>query len=270
MLHGCCAILWKRRLNNLSSSLKAVSALDYLLGEDPMTMLVASRAVAFLPKLTDRDILNAEEGDSEFVPFVNEAVGRRFLLGDVLTEGARRNGTPSPVSTCVEGVISIERALAILKKRCGSDPTWFNEKLYLSSKKLRPEKQKTEPTEKETAKPKSKAKKGRGRPKAIQAGMRRVGVATITTHISRFSTLGDFIARGFPNDKWIFAVPPEHVGGRPYDFLESLHNGDDESPWVVMTYRQYLKAMLAAARRDEAIDLALAEREALDEATRSR
>lgn len=226
-----------------------------------MAMLVASRAAIWLPDLTERDVLNAEIGDAEFVPFVNESMGRRFLLGDILTESARRSGEEPPVFSCKEGVISIERALAILKKRCGPEPAWFNENLYLSSKKLRPEKKhRPEDEQSETV---AETQRGRGRPKVILAGTRRVGAATITTHVRRFATLRDFMAHGFPSDKWIFAVPTKHDGGRPYDFLESLHNGDDESPWVAMTYQEYLEAMLAAARRDEAIDLAVTERQTM-------
>ena len=112
---------------------------------------------------------------------------------------------------------------------------------------------------------KSRKKKPAHRPVEQVSGTITIPGGRLIKNIYEFSSLGDFMQHAFPDDEWLFAVPSGGVG-RPYDFLESLRAGETDVPWKVMTYREYLSAMLDAASREHAKAIAEAEAEAITQA----
>lgn len=248
----------------------------------PFSEIAAEQAAPLLGIEYPLNLIFAEVGDEDFVPFVKRGGGRTFLLGDVLTEAAKRSGLPPPEFP-EQLTTTLEAARAVLKKRVGpTPPAWHDEGRHRSNKDVPSVTAKRKPTLPPAPKvaksssmtgmlvgnllesKKPKPKKDAHRPLEMASGVYRVKGATVTLNINKFSSLGDFLQNALLEDEWLFAVPPRGKG-RPYDFLESLLAGDTDVPWKVMTYREYLKAMLDAAVEDEAIFVAEAEASVLAE-----
>lgn len=247
---------------------------------DPFTEMLAEQAAPLLGIKYPLNLNVAEMGDADFVPHVPHATGRTFLLGDLLTEAAARNGLPPPQFPNMVAT-SLEAARAVLKRRVGPrPPAWHDEKRHRSNEEVQgvaAGRTPTLPLASQDEKPvtasgsmtsalvqgliasrETKTRKKAHRPLKQVSGVLRVQGATVITNIARFSSLGDFLQNSLRDDEWLFAIPPKGKG-RPYDFLESLLAGESDASWKVMTCREYLLAMLDAAEEYEAILVAEAE-----------
>jgi hypothetical protein len=254
---------------------------------DPFAEILAEQAATLVGIEYPLVLNTAKVGDKDFVPYLPHGTGRTFLLGDVMTEAAARNGLPSPQFPS-RVATSLEVAKAVLKKRVGpTPPAWYDENRHRSNEDLQSvaaERKATLPTAPSKAASGSmvgilmqgliaskqpKKKKEAKRPLKEVSGVLRVQGATLITNIATFSSLGDFLQNALLDEEWLFAIPPRGKG-RPYDFLESLLAGDTEVSWKAMTCRDYLRAMLDAAEEDEAILVAEAEASLFEEETSQR
>ena len=243
---------------------------------DPFSEMLAEQAAPLIGIAYPLNLNVAELGDSDFVPHISHGTGRTFLLGDVMTEAAKRRGLPPPQFPSLVAT-TLQAAKATLKKRVGSSPPdWHDDSRHRSNQhspsaaaKRKPSLPKLSPraasgsmmgvlVDSLIASKQAKPKKAANRPLAQASGVYRVQGANVLVNIAKFSSLGDFLQNALLDDEWIFAIPPKGLG-RPYDFLESLLAGDTDVPWKVMTYRDYLRAMLDAAEEDEAVLVAEAE-----------
>lgn len=248
---------------------------------DPFYEMLAEQAAPLLGIEHPLNLNAAEDGDDDFVPYVQRGTGRVFLNGDVLTEAAARGGLPPPQFPSTVAT-RLEAARAVLKKRVGPNPpAWHDENRHRSNADVtgvaanrKPKLPKPDAVGGEwgsmlaqiDTSRKSRKKKPAHRPVEQMSGTITIRGGRLIKNIAEFSSLGDFMLNAFPDDEWLFAVPNGGVG-RPYDFLESLLAGETDVPWRVMTYRDYLAAMLEAASREHAQAIAEAEAEAVTKAS---
>ena len=238
---------------------------------DPFMELPAENAAVMLGVSPTQRLIDAEEGDPDFVPYIPHQGKRAFLLGDVLTEGMKRSGSEkSPKFPC-EVATTLEKARAVMKRRVGPKAEWHDENRHRSNEDVPSPamKRKSRPSLPvsvvsqataaqgpwavgiATIRPMPPVKRGKGRRATLVSGTYTVKGTTARANIAKFSSLGDFLQDAARDDEWLFVVPPKGEG-RPYDFLEALMAGDTETPWKAMTYAEYLRAMLDAAIEDEA------------------
>ena len=267
----------------MADSLAPTNAWDTMQKSDPFRQMLAEEAAPLVGIAYPLNLNTATLGDKDFVPYVKRGTGRTFLLGDVMTEAAARNGLPPPKFPNTVAT-TIEAARAVLKKRVGpTPPAWHDEKRHRSNadvagvaatrKPVLP----TIPQAQAVAiaaggvwgaslqnikVSNSKKSKAAHRPVMQVSGTFAIPGGRVIANIAKFASLGDFMQNALPDDEWLFAVPPKGTG-RPYDFLESLLAGESDVPWKVMTYRDYLQAMLDASIDDYGTAIAEAEQLAL-------
>jgi hypothetical protein len=255
--------------------------------QDPFYEMLAEQAAPLLGIEHPLNLDAANVKDADFVPYVGHGTGRSYLLGDVLTAMAARGGLkppqfPSTVAT------TLEAARAVLKRRVGpSPPAWHDEKRHRSNADVAGVAASQKPvlpvapsvvtsaaasgdmwsvSVANLRPPKPILPKAANRPIKQVSGTITILGGRLIKNITEFSCLGDFMQHAFPDDEWLFAVP-NGGEGRPYDFLESLLAGETDVPWKVMTYREYLSAMLDAASREHAQAIAEAEAVAVAQAS---
>ena len=271
----------------MADSLAPTNAWDTMQQDDPFQQILAERAALLLGIAYPLNLNTATLGDKDFVPYVKRSTGRTFLLGDVMTEAAARNGLPPPKFPDAV-VTTLEAARAVLKKRVGpTPPAWHDEKRHRSNADVAGVAASRKPVL-PTIPPAhaaaiaaggvwgaslqnikvSNTKKANAahRPVKQVSGTFAIPGGRVIANIGKFASLGDFMQNAFPDDEWLFAVPPKGMG-RPYDFLESLLAGESDVPWKVMTYRDYLQAMLDASIDDYGTAIAEAEQLALTQET---
>ncbi len=254
---------------------------------DPFMELPAEKAAAMLGISAPQRLMDAEEGDTDFVPYIPHQGNRGFLLGDVLNEVAKRNGSDKTPKFPSNVMTTLEKARAVMKRRVGPKAEWHDENRHRSNEDVPSPamRRKSRPSLPEpavgqavaargpwavgiaTINPLPPAKRDMGRRAVLVSGTYTVKGATVRANIAKFSSLDDFMQHAARDDEWLFAVPPKG-DGRPYDFLEALMAGDTETPWKVMTYAEYLRAMLDAAIEDEARWIGEAEQELLTQVSR--
>jgi hypothetical protein len=165
----------------------------------------------------------------------------KWKTANVINSGLLKPSAGDPVKR--------EDAEAILERRVGPPPPdWFDPACYDSLEDVR----RREEWRKSAGQVEQKLllKKVRGRPKKVQP---LPGGRLVPSH--RFVSTSDFLRLAHLDDSWIFAKP---LGGRPYDFLESVINMDS-APWEVMTLAAYLDAVRSGAANDHARECVLQE-----------
>lgn len=265
----------------MADSLAPTNAWDTMQKSDPFRQMLAEEAAPLVGIAYPLNLNTATLGDKDFVPYVKRGTGRTFLLGDVMTEAAARNDLPPPKFPDAVAT-TIEAARAVLKKRVGSTPpAWHDEKRHRSNADVAgvaATRKPVLPTMTHAAAiaagdvwgaslqnikvSNAKKTKAAHRPVMQVSGTFAIPGGRVIANIAKFASLGDFMQNAFPDDEWLFAVPPKGTG-RPYDFLESLLAGESDVPWKVMTYRDYLHAMLDASIDDYGTAIAEAEQLAL-------
>ncbi len=265
----------------MADSLAPTNAWDTMQKSDPFRQMLAEEAAPLVGIAYPLNLNTATLGDKDFVPYVKRGTGRTFLLGDVMTEAAARNDLPPPKFPDAVAT-TIEAARAVLKKRVGSTPpAWHDEKRHRSNADVAgvaATRKPVLPTMTHAAAiaagdvwgaslqnikvSNAKKTKAAHRPVMQVSGTFAIPGGRVIANIAKFASLGDFMQNAFPDDEWLFAVPPKGTG-RPYDFLESLLAGESDVPWKVMTYRDYLQAMLDASIDDYGTAIAEAEQLAL-------